>query len=192
MATKTTSLRLLVDVTLPEGANGENLAQILAAAIRTHARDVTDDEALIGAGEGASVRAYFRNVRACAEGVIERMSEEPGQEFPDAMHEICDGDSYVIYTHLAHRALFASKNDEAADELGIDCENIHQRAYWALQADVIECLELMGIDPNWSEGEWSAFARVVSKGLAGMTEEEAEEHEEAARAGEAYRALLDQ
>lgn len=98
---------------------------------------------------------YFDNIDSIAQEVRRRVRDEDA-DMLDALHEECDGNAWVIYTHRAKLALTFSRNDDAIfEEMGADAlagvggmsEVYSKAAYFAILADVdARLLELMDED----------------------------------------------
>ena len=103
-------------------------------------------------------KTYYSEIRSMAEDYQKRIEEG---EFDDRdslledIHETLDGHQFVIYTHKAQCVCLVSSNDgRAADEYGADCLviggslNWSIMAYCAMEADLYEALDSLGVDIN--------------------------------------------
>ncbi len=89
-----------------------------------------------------------------ADDIADRIAKEPDFDrdaMMDAVTEACDG--AIVYTRDAEEYLMASRNSDAADDVDNGITDAAQRAFYALQQDVIEELDRRGIDPN-DDSEW--------------------------------------
>ena len=122
-------------------------------------------------------RAYYSTIRDMAEDLKKRIEDDEisdREALSDAVHEDVDGSQWVIYTYRAQQVILASDNDSAyADEFGgegiVTDGNINWSvlAYGAMQRDLYEQLDAIGIDVN---GDTRAD-------LLGAEEEEEDEEE---------------
>lgn len=124
--------------------------------------DITVDDAV-----SAIRRDYYRDVLAMAKDLAERMKAGEVEDFEDSLHEDCDGCARVIYTFQAKLGLLASDNEDAAeDSLGeheAQLLGAEQRMFFALEADIRECLSSHGVDSSepdsWVDIDLSEFAQ---------------------------------
>lgn len=90
------------------------------------------------------LKEYRDHVKTLAQCVIEQAAE--GRDESDALHEICDGSEYAIYTGKALKCLLYCDGDnheawrDAYEQLPKD-NPFEVAAYFALQADVAAELE---------------------------------------------------
>lgn len=114
---------------------------------------------------------YYRNVGLCADAVIEAVKD--GQDVEDAIHEVADGDEWVIYTYRAHMVWAFSDNESAiceavdgdwADGLTDPSSLFPRIAYYALAQDIRDELERRGFDPDAEEDEPHTDGRTDSYG----------------------------
>ena len=98
---------------------------------------------------------YYQDVRETAKSFAKDLKSGDVDEFSDALHELCDSDQRVIYTFKARVGLLVSDNEDAYMEqtgepppVEGDTINYSAMMFYALQQDIIECLERNGVDVN--------------------------------------------
>lgn len=94
-----------------------------------------------------TAREYFADVESIAADIFAEYGDNE-DEYPDAIHEACDGSQWVIYTYRARKVLEWSGNDHAGpdsmgwDDFTMDCTGwsdlFTRGAYFAMYADVFE------------------------------------------------------
>jgi hypothetical protein len=93
-------------------------------------------------------KSYYDTVKRLVEELKENAEVDAGGDFRDLLHQVVDGNHYVIYNRQAALVLLNSDNADAwEDDPGI-YENMNQRAYAALEADVCEEMREQGFDPS--------------------------------------------
>lgn len=83
-------------------------------------------------------RTYHEQIKQLAECVLG--DEYEGVDTYDAIHELCDGHEWVIYTYRAYQvcALECPDWSEYADELGEPPRSIEALACWQMMRDLTE------------------------------------------------------
>lgn len=106
-------------------------------------------------------RDYDRDVLSMARNMAERMKSGDVEDFNEALHEVCDDCPRVIFTFHAKLGLLASENAGAFEEVGVDATEPSVMMYFALRQDIIDRLEVGGVDVNdeksWAEIDLKAF-----------------------------------
>lgn len=112
----------------------------------------TDADDMMRQAEHVLYRAYYKSVGRDADSIKDDLiqaikdgecnDEDAVNEWlQERLHETADGDAWVIYTHQAKRLLLVSENEDAAEDEGVDCENVEQKAYWAFRADLQDWMD---------------------------------------------------
>ena len=112
----------------------------------------SDASDLMNKAEALLYRAYYESVDRDGESVKEDLIgaietgelgdlDAANEWLSDRLHETADSDEWVIYAHKAKRLLLVSDNEDHAEDEGIDCETVEQRAYWAFYADLMDWFE---------------------------------------------------
>ena len=112
----------------------------------------TDANDLMQKAEGLLYRAYYESVSRDGESIKDDLidaiksgevdDEDAANEWlQERLHETADSDEWVIYTQKAKRLLLVSENEGAAEDEGMECETVEQRAYWAFRADLQEWMD---------------------------------------------------
>lgn len=96
---------------------------------------------------------YYQDVQGVAQDVAEYIRENAPidrDRIMDVIHETIDGHGRVIYTFQAKLGLLASDNEDAYfEDFGSDTMPTEsQKMYCAMERDVYEELDRMGIDIN--------------------------------------------
>ena len=112
----------------------------------------------VNAAQGVLRADYYQDVRDIAESVIEEWNAgniDGRDELIEYIDQTVDGCQRVIYTGQAMDALRYSDNDDAVIEsLGVEGFDWSsgvpwsQLAYFAVEQDVFEMLDSIGLDPN--------------------------------------------
>jgi alpha-galactosidase/6-phospho-beta-glucosidase family protein len=112
----------------------------------------TDADDLMRKAESVLYRAYYESVSRDGESIKEDLidaiksgevdDEDAASEWlQERLHETADSDEWIIYTHKAKLLLLVSENEDAAEDEGMECETVEQRAYWAFRADLQEWMD---------------------------------------------------
>lgn len=85
---------------------------------------------------------YADECRACAQAVLQECKDNPDRDESDALHETIDGHEFIIYTFKAQLVIALSSNASAyEDDMGEAPITDETRAFYAMRADVMECIE---------------------------------------------------
>lgn len=133
----------------------------LASVVRVFASDSEAEryERLAKLGLELVTAGYQADVDDIARDLVDRLKaegcrgEDAREWLLEAMQEDCDGSSWVIHDTDAQRLLMVSQNDSAAADEGAEIDHSGgikwgALAFYALQADVRDALERMGVDVN--------------------------------------------
>lgn len=107
---------------------------------------------------------YWTHVKSLASEIRDRCKDEDPDDrrhfdVGSALHEACDGSSWIIYYSSARKVLEYTRNDDALSDAGMEAPTgdlndiIQAYAYWAMEADVRDALERIVDDVNSPE-DW--------------------------------------
>lgn len=119
--------------------------------------DLVAETDLVQHALGILERDYAEDVKGVAETLADEIRSGAMQrdEFLDRLHEVIDGHQNVIYTQAAQIVALVSRNEDAfVDSMGTsdlvreDAINWPGIAFFAMERDVLEALDRMGLDVN--------------------------------------------